>query len=114
MPTRPTRYRPAAIPCSIPRSLASAKDYDRRRGTSTARGYSWRWQRYAIAFKREHPFCATPGCTRPARHVDHIQPVTGPGDPLFWEPANHQPLCHSCHSRKTATVDRHAGRRRTP
>jgi len=36
-----------------------------------------------------------------ATQVDHIQPVLGPSDPLFWEHTNHQPLCHSHHSQKT-------------
>lgn len=36
-----------------------------------------------------------------ATEVDHIIPVTGPDDPLFWEESNHQPLTHECHSRKT-------------
>jgi 5-methylcytosine-specific restriction protein A len=28
--------------------------------------------------------------------------VTGPDDPLFYDPDNHQPLCASHHGRKTA------------
>ncbi len=31
--------------------------------------------------------------------------VDGPRDPRFWDPGNHQPLCKSCHSHKTATED---------
>lgn len=37
-----------------------------------------------------------------AKHVDHILPVSGRDDPLFWDVSNHQPLCHACHSQKTA------------
>lgn len=33
--------------------------------------------------------------------VDHIIPVDGPDDPRFWDPENHQSLCHACHSAKT-------------
>lgn len=36
-----------------------------------------------------------------ATEVDHITPVSGPDDPLFWDDKNHQGLTHSCHSRKT-------------
>lgn len=37
--------------------------------------------------------------------VDHIVAVNGPADPLFWDRKNHQGLCESCHSYKTATQD---------
>jgi 5-methylcytosine-specific restriction protein A len=40
-----------------------------------------------------------------ATDVDHIRRVSGADDPLFWDASNHQPVCHSCHSRKTATMD---------
>jgi 5-methylcytosine-specific restriction endonuclease McrA len=32
--------------------------------------------------------------------VDHVIPVTGPGDPSFYMPAAHQALCESCHNAK--------------
>jgi len=41
----------------------------------------------------------------PSTVVDHIQPVKGPEDPAFWDPRNHQALCRSCHSAKTAARD---------
>jgi 5-methylcytosine-specific restriction endonuclease McrA len=34
--------------------------------------------------------------------------VTGPDDPLFWMPSNHQPICNSCHRFKTASEGRTA------
>lgn len=74
-----------------------------RRGTAAQRGYGARWARYRRAFLSAHPICAAPECGRAATDVDHITAVRGPNDPLFWEPSNHQGLCHSCHSRKTAT-----------
>ncbi len=55
--------------------------------------------------------CATPGCTNQATDVDHIQPHRGDWD-LFIDRANHQALCHSCHSRKTAQEDGGFGNRR--
>jgi 5-methylcytosine-specific restriction enzyme A len=58
-------------------------------------------------FKRKHPLCADPDKRHVGRpeltsDVDHITPVNGPEDPLFWEQSNHQGLCHSCHNHKTA------------
>jgi len=36
--------------------------------------------------------------------VDHISPHKGDSD-LFWDRANWQSLCESCHNRKTASED---------
>jgi len=36
--------------------------------------------------------------------VDHITPHKGDND-LFWDRANWQSLCESCHNRKTAAED---------
>ncbi|QJE95197.1 HNH endonuclease [Luteolibacter luteus] len=41
-----------------------------------------------------------PGAVAPASHTDHVRPMSMGG--LKYDPANHQPLCHSCHSKKTA------------
>jgi 5-methylcytosine-specific restriction protein A len=60
----------------------------------------------------EHPLCVEcerEGRAEAATDVDHIVPVTGPDDPLFWEESNHAALCHSCHSRKTARENRGFG-----
>ncbi|WP_400245601.1 HNH endonuclease [Niallia sp. JL1B1071] len=38
--------------------------------------------------------------------VDHIVPHRGDQD-LFWDETNWQPLCKSCHDRKTMTEDRY-------
>lgn len=40
-----------------------------------------------------------------AAEVDHIIPVSGPGDPLFWAEWNHQALSKAQHSEKTAKHD---------
>lgn len=82
---------------------------DRRRGSSTARGYGARWRRYRDWFIERHPVCAC-GCEQPSTDVDHIEPVTGPDDPRFWDPTNHQALTHECHSKKTATENGGFGR----
>jgi len=81
--------------------------YDRNRGTRTQRGYTNRWLRYSAHYLKQHPLCMCDDCKQrmvplPSEHVDHIIPVSGPNDPLFWEPSNHQALNHACHNRKTA------------
>lgn len=129
MPTRPPVHRPHAATAGNVRRL-----YDRRRGSAAERGYDWRWQVYSEQFRREHPLCCglpvaagrlpagcevrrtlvdgahhlrmhAVGCHGVTGHVDHIEPVTGPADPRLWDPTNHQPLSHSCHSFKTARFD---------
>ena len=87
-------------------SRQQSRRYDEQRGSAAERGYDSRWQKYRLRFLAEHPLCRECWNTNkhavPARHVDHIIPVSGPNDPLFWVPSNHQGLCHSCHSKKTA------------
>lgn len=88
-----------------------------RRPTSSQRGYGYRWQQYVVSYIRQNPLCRLHEArceTAPTECVDHIVPVSGPDDPLFWEPSNHQPLCIPCHSVKTNTVDRGQGRSRSP
>jgi 5-methylcytosine-specific restriction protein A len=72
------------------------------------RGYTSRWARYSRRFRKNHPLCADcfkRGIVKVGGHVDHVVPVSGPDDPLFWEPTNHQNLCETCHSVKTARQD---------
>lgn len=101
MPTRAPSYRPRNAAASV---RAAIRDSDRRRGSSTDRGYGTAWRNYAHAFLMEHPVCAC-GCNRPATHVDHIVPVDGADDSLFWNSENHQGLTHACHNRKTKRAD---------
>lgn len=98
--------------CPLHRAQARAQS-DARRGHSAARGYGWRWRKYREQFLREHPLCKAcelRGQLAPSTDVDHISPVSGPDDPLFWDPTNHQALCHACHSSKTASTDGGFGR----
>lgn len=78
---------------------------DERRGSSRQRGYDTRWSKYSRWYLSapEHQLCALrldDGCTMVARCVDHIAPPDGPGDPRFWDTANHQPACIHCNSVK--------------
>jgi 5-methylcytosine-specific restriction protein A len=87
MPTKAKTHRPSGH-----------RTYDQQRGSAAARGYGYRWRIYRRWFLRRNPLCS---CGQAATDVDHIKAVSGPDDPLFWEPSNHQPLCHPCHSAKT-------------
>ena len=76
-------------------------------GTSAQRGYGYRWRQARQAFLRQHPFCIEcekRGIIKPATDVDHIKPHKG-DMALFWDQSNWQPLCHTCHSKKTARED---------
>ncbi len=75
-----------------------------RRGSAAARGYGGRWRKYRLMFLRSRPLCVEcekEGQVTAATDIDHIRPVRGKNDPLFWEPSNLQPLCKSHHSQKT-------------
>lgn len=50
----------------------------------------------------EHSHCLRNGKATPATDVDHIEPHRGDAV-LFWNPLNHQSLCHECHGAKSAT-----------
>ncbi|TFJ92147.1 HNH endonuclease signature motif containing protein [Lentibacillus salicampi] len=80
------------------------KDHDRYRKTSHKRGYDWNWRKYRLSFLVRNPlckYCGDRGMTVPATEVDHIVPHRGDRQ-LFWDASNHQGLCKSCHSIKTA------------
>ena len=88
--------------------------YNRNRGDYTKLEHTYKWQQYSKRYLRDpdHQVCRLhlESCTVIADCVDHIVPPSGPGDPLFWDPLNHQALCRSCHSKKTATTDGGFGR----
>lgn len=79
----------------------AAKAYDKKRGTSSTRGYTAKWRRLTRQFLFDHPICK---CGANANTVDHIKPHRGDSG-LFWDRNNWQALCRSCHSRKTARYD---------
>lgn len=85
----------------------------KRTGSSAARGYGYKWQRLRARVLEAHPLCVEcekKGVVRLATDVDHIIPHKG--NPfLMWDEANLQPLCHECHSRKTAREDGGFGNR---
>lgn len=102
----------ARRPCSAPGCPALVTDRfcpahrrlaDRRRGSSTQRGYNGAWEKARLAFLRDHPLCAE--CLKhnrvtAATCVDHVIPHRG-DQRLFWDVNNWQALCTPDHSRKT-------------
>jgi 5-methylcytosine-specific restriction enzyme A len=114
MPKRP--LKPCAYPgCPelvenharfcLQHTRAEYRAHDTRRGTPTERGYSYRWRKYTEHYKKNNPLCVEckkQGKITPVYCVDHIIPISGPDDPLFWDANNHQSLCESCHNKKTA------------
>jgi len=89
--------------------------HDRQRGSSTARGYGYRWQRESKEFLRLHPLCQCERCQegvlrlRAATVVDHK--VAHRGDQrLMWDQSNWQAMAKPCHDRKTAREDGGFGR----
>jgi 5-methylcytosine-specific restriction protein A len=63
-----------------------------------------RWQAARLAQLQRCPccvVCTSQSRTTPATVADHIQPVRLGGS--FYDSANHQSLCRSCHQAKSAT-----------
>lgn len=76
------------------------------RTSSTARGYTYRWQQERAAYLREHPLCQCPACddgrlrVMVATVVDHKVPHRGDMT-LFWDQSNWQAMNKECHDAKT-------------
>ena len=56
------------------------------------------WRKVRAAFLKKYPICFI--CGKPATIADHIIPHRGDLT-LFYDENNLQPMCQSCHSRKT-------------
>jgi len=62
--------------------------------------YGYRWQKARKAYLAEHPvcvWCLQSGLVVAAFAVDHIEPHRG-DYALFWDKANWQALCKTCHA----------------
>lgn len=96
--------------CNECKELKEKRDhrrYDKKRGSSSQRGYNATWRRYRIHFLKENPICVEckkAGIYVPATVVDHIIPHKG-NMALFWDRNNHQALCKRHHDIKTAKED---------
>jgi 5-methylcytosine-specific restriction protein A len=88
------------------------RDQDARRGSARKRGYTSAWDKAREAYLRKHPMCRRHqelGVYVAATVVDHIVPHKG-DMAKFWDTTNWQPLCKTCHDRKTASEDGGWGR----
>lgn len=87
--------------CYLHRDLESTRKVFTYRGKSK----QWhnlyessRWRKISKDFLRRYPTCFI--CGKPAKIADHIIPHRGNIE-LFYDDSNLQPMCWSCHSRKT-------------
>jgi 5-methylcytosine-specific restriction enzyme A len=88
--------------CAMHR-IQERQELDRRRGSSTARGYGSTWRTARKEFLRQNPLCIkcySLGILKTATVVDHIIPHKGDSR-LFWDQSNWQVLCKRCHDKKT-------------
>lgn len=78
--------------------------------SSSAQGYGYKWQKFRERFLKRNPLCAhcmQIGKIEPATEVDHIHAHKGDMR-KFWA-GPFQPLCKSCHSKKTARENGFSG-----
>lgn len=105
MPSAPLRFCTRHGTAS-PDGCPACRRVERRHQHGSTAYNSARWVRATAQFKAEHPYCinhdqGVPTCTLLTDVTDHRIPHGG--DPaLFWDRSNWQPMCFSCHSRKTA------------
>jgi 5-methylcytosine-specific restriction endonuclease McrA len=98
MPGNPTIFRARA---RANRDTLNA-EYDDRRGSARARGYTAQWDNASALFKRQHPLCL--GCDAIGRVtvvtvvelVDHVEPHKGDAA-KFWNADLWQPSCRWHH-----------------
>ena len=93
--------------CMEHKALAEKRRQERKTGFNDQRGksrewhsmyYSARWKQSRKEFLKKYPYCFL--CGAKATIADHIQPHRGNVE-LFYNEDNLQPMCQSCHSKKT-------------
>ena len=78
---------------------ANVKEYDKRRDKELVKFYnSKKWRETSKSFLKANPLCIE--CKHPAVITDHIEEIRDGGSQYDWE--NLQPMCRSCHNKKTA------------
>jgi len=90
-----------------------ARAHSQRIGSSSERGYDWRWRQYSRRRLQRLPLCgmredgtmdtvnsrcAAGGLLLKADGTDHVVPVSRGGD--WWDPQNHMSACTACNSSK--------------
>lgn len=123
MPSKPLKH--CSVPGCAERVLAgkcerhraeAQKRFDETRGTAAQRGYGHRWRARRARYLAINPRCVgwSRPCGEPATVADHIKPrrqllaegVVNPDQEQYL-----QPMCASCHGRKTAHQDGGFGHR---
>jgi len=95
---------------------------DGRRGSSSARGYGYRWQKARDGYLSQFPYCSMCSTDRrpvAATVVDHktapkLKDAKDSGDPdrikaawkLFWDPSNWAGLCKFCHDSTKQRIEK--------
>ena len=102
MPYRPANPCPEPLcPVLVPGGgRCPAHKVRRKRGSSTRQGYGSDWRSLRAQVLAEEPSCRICGAT--TTDADHIVPRSQGGRDVR---SNLQGLCHSCHSRLTASFD---------
>jgi len=100
--------------CDEVRNRARHERIDADRGSRHERGYTNAWAAYSRRRLVEHPWCVGYPLgvhSEPtlAQCTDHVQSGRSRPD-LFWDPANHQSLCHDCNKRKAIAEEQGFGR----
>lgn len=87
--------------CYLHQDLEGQRKVFTYRGKSSKYHYLYetaRWKKMSKDFLKKYPICFI--CGKPAKIADHITPHRGDVN-LFFNEDNLQPMCWSCHSRKT-------------
>lgn len=110
MPSAPRNFRPPHMPSKE----EQARQYNRRRGTGTERGYGHRWKKFRNWFLTYpcNVLCGICGRAE-ATIVDHVVKLSGPDDPLWFEITNLLAECAPCHRRKSIICDGGFGTQQT-
>lgn len=95
--------------CSVPkgqrcqheqaRTTARQAANDAERGSAANRGYDAAWSKLRFRFLHHNPACCV--CGAKATVVDHIRSIKDAPHLRLVE-SNLRPMCHPCHSRRTA------------
>lgn len=76
--------------------------HDKFRGSSSSRGYDYKWQQFRLRYLRANQLCLDClkiGLVEPAVDVHHIHKLRDGGKKL--DPKNCMALCHECHAVRT-------------
>lgn len=103
MPTAPKAICPHCRGTGCECRKVARKERDERRGSSTERGYDWKWRQFALRYLSENPLCRDcdgNGKVTPATDVHHIKKLVDYPEYKFDEDWL-LGLCSDCHDSRT-------------